>query len=215
MRRRPVRRRGPARGFALAEALVALAVAAMTLALLTGATWGLRQAAERRDLAQQTGPADWLATRRAVSAWAAGLSTSGAQGAQGRLIGTATTARMVVEGGSRYVAELRVERRGADAFALVAARYPGRRDVRVVPEAGQVSELVRSSRPIRLLYLHDRPGNPDPVWVYETGDDLPAAIAVEVGDTRRLTAAIHPTVSGECLAAGGLAALEDTTCGLR
>ncbi|MEJ8561271.1 hypothetical protein QTO30_08575 [Yoonia sp. GPGPB17] len=67
------RRRGTSTGFVLAEALVALTVAAMTIALLTSATWGLNAAAERRAAATQTSAVDWLAARRALGNWAAAV----------------------------------------------------------------------------------------------------------------------------------------------
>lgn len=218
--RRPVRplrrRRAGARGFALAEALVALAVAAMTLSLLTGATWGLKQAADRRAAAAQTGPADWMAARRALSAWAAGLTAPGEAAAPGRIVGSATGLRLVVDGGGRpYVAALRVERRGDAIHALVAERHDGLRDARLPSDAPRRTELVVTDRPMRLLYLIPRAGTRGLTWAYETGDALPAAIALEVDDMRRLTAAIHPTVGAACLGRGGLAALEDGRCDLR
>lgn len=210
--RRPSRRRG-ARGFALAEALVALAVAAMTLSLLTAATWGLRQASERRAALEISGAADWLTARRALGAWAAGLNAETAQGAEGRILGTATQLRLVVDDAPPHTAELRVEDRGEGRFALIALRHMGQRDARLAVGDALQTVLVETDEPIRLQYLTRGEGGLD--WRYETGVDLPNAVAVEVGDARRLTAAIHPTRGAACLAAFGLQGLEEPRCALR
>ena len=58
-------RRKRIRGFVMAEALVALAVAALTLALLTTASWGLRVASDARAAVELTSAVDWLAARPA------------------------------------------------------------------------------------------------------------------------------------------------------
>ena len=79
-----IRRRSRASGFVLAEALVALAIAAMTVALLTSATWGLQLTAERRAAAAETAAGDWVAARRAVVDWAVGGSGGGIGGKNGR-----------------------------------------------------------------------------------------------------------------------------------
>jgi hypothetical protein len=205
----------------MAEALVALAIAALTLALLTSASWGLRVASDARAAAAETGAADWLAARRALQGWASGLTAPGADLAETRLVGTDSTARMVVEpavsGLSRpYVAELRVEARGENGFVLIAARHLEARDARVSTDAPQETELVRSDRPIRLLYLLPREGVEGMVWRYETGGPgLPAAIAVEVGDRRVLTARVFANRSAACLATFGVSGLEETQCELR
>ena len=139
-------------------------------------------------------------------------------------MGTDSTARMVVDpavsGLDRpYVAELRVEARGeaeGGGFVLIAARHLGLRDARVSTDAPQETELVRSDRPIRLLYLLPSEGVETMVWRYETGGSgLPAALAVEVGDRRVLTAPVPATRSGACLAAFGFSGLEELQCALR
>jgi hypothetical protein len=209
----------------MAEALVALAIAALTLALLTSASWGLRIASDARMAATDTGAADWLAARRALQGWASGLTALGAEASEARIVGTGSTARIVVEPAVSglalpYVAELRVETRvnalGDTEFLLVAARHLDARDARVSADAPQESELVRSARPIRLLYLLPREGVEGMVWRYETGSTaLPAAIAVEVGDQRILTARVFANRSAACLAAFGLSGLEEEQCELR
>ncbi len=213
------RRRGSG-GFAMAEALVSLAVAALTLALLTGAGWGLRLVSESRAAAAQTGAADWLAARRALQGWAAGLTSPGLGQADGAFAGTATTARMVVDSAASgrpaaFVAELRVEQR-EEGFVLIAARHLGQRDARVASEAPQETEIVRTDRPIRLLYLLPREGVAGLTWRYETGGGaLPAAIAVEVGDTRAITARVFANRSAVCVSGLGPGGLEDPQCILR
>lgn len=224
MARRTLRRKH-ARGFVMAEALVALAIAALTLALLTSASWGLRIASDARVAAAQTGAADWLAARRALQGWASGLTALGAERVEARLIGTGSTARMMVEPAVSglalpYAAELRVETRidaaGETSFVLIAARHLDVRDARVSSDAPQETELVQSAEPIRLLYLLPREGVADMVWRYETGDTgLPAAIAVEVGDRRVLTARVFANRSAACLSAFGVSGLEEEQCVLR
>jgi hypothetical protein len=209
----------------MAEALVALAIAALTLALLTSASWGLRIAADARATASETGAADWLAARRALQAWASGLTALGAEGSESRIVGTGSMARMVVEPAVSglalpYVAELRVEVReslaGETSYVLIAARHLDARDARISKDAPQETELVRSDRPIRLLYLLPREGIQEMVWRYETGNTaLPAAIAVEVGDRRVLTARVFADRSVACLASFGVTGLEEPQCVLR
>jgi type II secretory pathway pseudopilin PulG len=219
------RRQRRAGGFVMAEALVALAIAALTLALLTSASWGLRIASDARAAAAQTGAADWLAARRALQGWASGLTALGAEGAEARFVGTGSTARMIVEPAVSglalpYAAELRVEARtdaaGVDSFVLIVARHLDVRDARVSTDTPQETELVRSDRPIRLLYLLPREGVEGMVWRYETGNSgLPAAIAVEVGDQRVITARVFANRSAACLAAFGVSGLEEPQCELR
>ena len=155
------RRRSITSGFVLAEALVALAIAAMTVALLTSATWGLRVASERQDAAEVTAAVDWLSARRALADWSSGVTATGKEGTERFLVGTATTARMFVEpSGSGqvvpFVGELRVEARGENRYVLMAARHIGLRDARITVEVPQETEVLRTNAPIRLLYLLPR-----------------------------------------------------------
>ncbi|NJS40038.1 MAG: hypothetical protein HC783_14635, partial [Rhodobacteraceae bacterium] len=138
---------------------------------------------------------------------------------------TGSTARMIVEPAVSglalpYAAELRVEARtdaqGVDSFVLIAARHLDVRDARVGTDTPQETELVRSDRPIRLLYLLPREGVEGMIWRYETGNSgLPAAIAVEVGDQRVITARVFANRSAACLAAFGVSGLEEPQCELR
>lgn len=219
-----MRRRGQTKGFAMAEALVALAVAAMTLALLTSATWGLSITVERRAAAQATGAAEWLAARRALMGWASGVTVAARESAESRFIGTASTARIYVEpSGSGlavpFVGELRVEVRGDEEFALIAARHSNIQDARVVNDETRSTEVLQANRPIRLLYLlPQRSGGVQRGWRYETGsgaDGLPLAIAIEVGNERMLTSRIFATMSASCLADRGRGGLESEECELR
>ena len=218
------RRRSPSTGFVLAEALVALAVAAMTIALLTSATWGLNMAAERRAAAAQTSAVDWLAARRALSGWASSVTAQRMGNSLNSLTGTAATARMVVvqTGGSGatgpFVGELRVEAQDEDSFVLIAALHPGQRDARVGSDNARETQVIETNQPMRLIYLIPSGPGGRGVWRYETGsgdDGLPLAIGVEVGTERKITAPIHPTRSASCLALLGLAGVEDERCELR
>jgi len=219
-----IRRRRTASGFVLAEALVALAIAAMTVALLTSATWGLQLTAERRAASSQTAAVDWLAARRALIDWASGASAENIDDTDRSLIGTATTARIFVEPSgtgqvSPFVGELRVEALGEDRFALIAARYVGQRDARLTSDSAQQTEILRTAQPIRLLYLiPNQTGGGNASWRYETssGDEgLPEAIAIEVGVDRMVTARVFATISASCLARIGRSGLQDDVCDLR
>ncbi len=219
-----IRRRSRASGFVLAEALVALAIAAMTVALLTSATWGLQLTAERRAASAETAAVDWLAARRALIDWTSGASAEGIGDTQRYLIGTATTARIFVEPSGTgqvapFVGELRVEALGEDGFALIAARYIGQRDARLTSDAAQQTEILRTTQPIRLLYLiPSQTGAANASWRYETGsgdEGLPEAVAIEVGTERMITARVFATISASCLARIGRSSLQDDQCDLR
>ena len=218
-----MRRRGQT-GFVMAEALVALAIAAMTLALLTSASWGLRITAERRAAAAQTDASDWLAARRALGDWVTGVSATLREDVGGRFTGTPTMARMVVEPAGNgqtlpFVAELRVTMLDEQTFALIAARYFDIGDARASGDDPQETEILRAREPMRLLYLMPRMDGPaGENWRYESGggdDGLPAAVAVEVADRRVLTARIFATLSASCLSALGPSGIEDDRCALR
>lgn len=202
----------------MAEALVALAVAALTLSLLTSASWGLKLAADRRAALDQTAPADWLLVRRTLLGWAANLNGAGLGDAHIDLIGTATTMRMIVreDGSDAYVGEFRVTQEGED-FALIAARHDGLLDARTVSDTPRLSPLLTAGTPIRFLYLLPQQNGTSMVWRYETGDGeaLPAAIAIEAGDTRMVTVSVFGTRSRTCLAALGPGGLEEDACALR
>ncbi|MEM9474236.1 MAG: hypothetical protein AAGA71_03020 [Pseudomonadota bacterium] len=213
------RRGRGSKGFAMAEALVALAVAALTLSLLTSASWGLKLAAERRDALEETAPADWLLARRTLLGWVANLNGAGLGAAHADMIGTASTMRMIVrDGGARpFVGEFRVVREDAGDFALIAARHNGLLDARAASDAPQESHILRTREPIRFLYLLPQPTTNAMVWRYETGNGeaLPAAIGIETGNTRVLTVPLVATRSRTCLAALGPGGLEADECALR
>lgn len=203
----------------MAEALVALAVAALTLSLLTSASWGLKLAADRRAALEQTAAADWLLARRTLLGWVADLNGAGAGEAHTDFIGTATTLRMIVRHGAAqpFVGELQVLREDDGAFALIAARHDGLMDARTVSDTPRQTPLLATREPIRFLYLlPDQNGNAR-VWRYETGggEALPAAIAIEVGDQRQVTVPVFGTRSRSCLAALGPGGLEADECALR
>ncbi len=220
IRRRLSARRG-ARGIALAEALVALAIASMTLLLLTTAGWGLRHADERRTAAEATDAADWLAARRILHGWAGGLTAARDESAGMRILGTASTARMILSSVAaglpqEAVAELRIEE--ADGhFSLVALRYPSDRDVRTASGGARETRLIETDMPMRLTYLlPSREGGRAPIWRYESHPEtMPLAIALEVGNARRIVAPVFPDRSAACVAAVGIGGLEEPRCALR
>lgn len=216
-----MRRRGQrTRGFAMVDALVALAIAALTLVLLTSASWGLKLASERRAALEVTAASDWLLARRTLLGWAGDLSNDGPLARGAAMIGTATTVRMRVRdrgANVSYVGEFRVEGTRDTGFTLTAARHDGLRDARIAADQPRRSVLLTSPEPIRFVYLFPEANGRGSVWRYETGDGeaLPRAIAIETGDRRQVTVPIFPTISQTCLAALGPGALEGNQCAVR
>ncbi|MEM9268599.1 MAG: prepilin-type N-terminal cleavage/methylation domain-containing protein, partial [Pseudomonadota bacterium] len=88
------RRRRHGRGFSLIEAIVALAVTALTLSLLTGATWGLRLAFVAQDELRD-GPVETLILRRALQRWTTAISTDTVAG-EALILGRSDQLRMVI-----------------------------------------------------------------------------------------------------------------------
>jgi len=214
------RRSGRTRGFAMIDALVALAIAALTLVLLTSASWGLKLASDRRAALETTASADWLLARRTLLGWAGDLSNDGPLANGAAMIGTATTLRMIVRdraAATPYVGEFRVEGTRETGYTLSAARHDGLRDARVAADAPRRSTLLTSAVPIRFVYLFPERNGAGSVWRYETGDGdvLPRAIAIEAGDQRQVTVPIFPTISQTCLSALGPGALEGNQCAVR
>ncbi len=220
MTRRLQRRRRSARGFTIAEALVSLAIAALTLVLLTSATWGLKQLNETR-AAEGPVAADWLTARRALQAWAAAVSTDGDDMVEGRFQGDAASVRLYVpptsSGPSRpYVSELRVT--NVDGlYTLSAHRDRTVTDTRQRGNAVQSTEILSTREPIRLMYLLRSRTGPGRSWFFATTpeDGLPYAIALEVNGDQLITAPIMTTVSATCAARNGLNALGDQICKVR
>ena len=220
-----IRRRRHTGGFVMAEALVALAIAAMTLVLLTSATWGLSMAMERRSTVEQNTPADWLAARRALMNWASGVTVIDRQDITSRFQGTANSARMYVEpsGAGRVVpffGEVQVKTHADDDFSLVMIRHSNVSDSGGAGDQILQTEVLRTNVPIRLQYrLHIRGGDVAGNWQYQTESEdyngLPSAIAIEVGGDRMLTIPIFATISMPCLAELGRGGLESPQCEVR
>ena len=214
------RRARRTRGFAMIDALVALAVAALTLTLLTSASWGLKIASDRRAAMETTAAADWLLVRRTLSNWVGDVTNSGPRASGANMIGTATTLRMIVRDAASsegYVGEFRVEGTSDIGYTLYAARHDGLRDARLAADKPRRSELLTSDEPIRFVYLFPQSDGTGSVWRYETGDGdiLPTAIAVEAGSARQMTVPVYATVSQTCLSALGPGGLEDGQCAVR
>ena len=213
------RRRRGARGFAMIDALVSIAVAALTLSLLTSASWGLKISNDRRAVLEATSSADWLLARRTLQTWVGDASNEGSRAAGASLFGTATTLRMIVRDralAQSFVGEFRVEGTADSGYSLIAARHGGLNDARIVSDDPLSSVLLVSDEPVRFIYLfQDDRGND--IWRYETGDgsSLPRAVGVEVGDMRRLTLPVFATLSQSCFSQLGPSALEGERCEVR
>ncbi|MEO1641388.1 MAG: hypothetical protein AAFU41_19310 [Pseudomonadota bacterium] len=221
MIRRPARRRPAARGFVLAEALVALSVAALTLALMTSATFGLRQTAFDPPVVQQSAT-DWLTVRRVLQAWAGSATANGVAGLPSRFFGAPDQMRLVLDDGTsrdnRPVTVTLDISQEDGLFTLTGTRHTGVRDVRLIGDEGQTSTMIISDSPLILSYYVVGRGNAaQRVWTYEPRPEqgLPAAIAVEQGDTRMVIAQMPATRSMACIARLGEPGLGETDCELR
>lgn len=216
-----MRRRGRrTKGFAMIDALVALAIAALTLTLLTSATWGLKLASDWRVSSESASATDWLLARRTLSAWASDLSNDGPRARGDAMIGTATTLRLQVRDRAAvepYVGELQVTGSGDIGYVLTAARHDGLRDARVAVDQPRRSVLLMSSEPMRFVYLFRQENTAGTVWRYETGDGevLPLAVGIEVSGARQVTVPVLNTISQTCLSALGAGALEGEQCAVR
>ncbi len=215
------RRHSSQTGFALAEALVALSVAAVTLALLTSATWGLRQTTLRVEVLQEDAT-DWLTARRVLQAWAASATTAGYNRVEGRFAASPFAMRLIVDDGtSREARPMMVSlevMQEEGLYRLSAARQYGVRDVRLAAEITQQSTVIVSDAPLRLVYLVARSDDlPGQVWTYEPrpAQGLPVAVAVEQGDERMIVARVPVTRSAACISRLGESGLGDRDCRLR
>lgn len=215
------RSRKAARGFVLAEALVALAVAALTLALLTSATFGLRQTAMQPSPLQQEAT-DWLTARRVLQAWAASATTDGVRRTVNRFLGTPTEMRLVIDDGTSrsnrpIMIGLNITQEDG-LFRLSASRFFDVRDVRLGDEDARASTVIVSDVPLLLVYQVTSLANASQlVWTYEPQIEqgLPAAVAVEQGAERMIVAKMPATRSAACVSRLGILGLEEQDCELR
>lgn len=218
--RRRYHRRG-ARGFVLTEALVALTVAALTLALMTSATWGLRQTAMQSSPTQEAAT-DWLTARRVLQAWAGSATTDGFEGVVGRFAGTPAQMRLIVDDGTIRTDRpvmISLDIREEDGlFRLEAARHFDVRDVRLAPDGARASTVIVTEAPLNLVYYFAalNPGVPG-TWTYEPQPEqgLPTAVAVEAAAERMIVAKMPATHSASCVAQQGLPGLDNQDCELR
>ncbi len=218
---RRYRKRSRNRGLVLTEALVALTVAALTLALMTSATWGLRHTAMQFDDVQEDA-ADWLTARRVLQAWAGSGTTQGYDGVVGRFAGTPVQMRLIIDDGTirsdrPVMISLDITRDG-ELNTLSASRHFDIRDVRQADENAQESTVIVTAAPLSLIYYFAPPG---PVgqgtWTYEPLPEqgLPSAVAVEAGSERMIVAQMPATHSASCVSQAGIAGLENEDCVVR
>lgn len=215
------RRRKGSRGFILTEALVALTVAALTLALLTSATWGLRQTAAQPSSMQQEAT-DWLTARRVLQAWAASATIDGIAQTESRFEGSPTRMRLVLDDGTsrdNRPVMISLEITESDGLSrLTAARLFDVRDVRIGSDRLRASTVIVSDQSLRLVYyVASATGQIGRVWTYEPRPEqgLPAAVAVERGTDRMIVAQMPATRSATCVSRVGIRGLEEQDCELR
>jgi hypothetical protein len=221
MKMRWAKRRLRTRGFVLAEALVSLTVAALTLALLTSATWGLRQTAMQPSALQQEAT-DWLTARRVLQAWAGSATVDGISGLESRFAGSPTQMRLVLDDGTsrdNRPIMISIDISQEDGLhRLTAARHFGVRDVRLGNEQARASTIIVSDEPLRLIYFVAARGNQiGRAWTYEPRIEqgLPAAIAIEQGSERMIVAQMPVTRSAQCVSRFGINGLGEQDCELR
>lgn len=216
-RRSQIRRRRSTRGFVLAEALVSLAVAAMTLALLAGAAWGLRTLAAENARSGSAG-AELLTARRVMQAWAAAANPGTSGNTPAAFAGTAEQLRIALhpQSGQPFVAALQIRRDGGQSI-LLATRDLGQTDIRLMSPDPRTSVVLRDPRALRLAYLVTDDDGVGRVWRYETDmrQGLPFAIALEAGTDFLVIAPILGTLGSDCVAAARFDGLEGRQCRLR
>ncbi|MFQ6546522.1 type II secretion system protein J [Aestuariibius sp. 2305UL40-4] len=214
-----IRRRRTARGFSLIEALVALSISAVTLSLMTGATWGLRQMTDRARPAEISTADDWIAARRVFRDWASAAGGTSLRSA-GYFGGDARELRVLVpprHDAPGFLGILTIRADGGGGWTLEARRARGASDIRFPAEEARSTRLLSGQGEARLSYLIPADFGGDARWRSEaqTGTGLPLAIALDVGGDRLLTARIPAERAPACIARLGRAGLEERECRLR
>ncbi|MEL6768650.1 MAG: prepilin-type N-terminal cleavage/methylation domain-containing protein [Pseudomonadota bacterium] len=211
------RRRGRAeRGFSLVEAVVALSISALTLALLSGAAFSLRAVGERNETASQA--VDLLAARRVIRRFASETVLRGAGDTAGFMGGPSEMRLLLAPdlgtGAPARLAVLRIER-SETQYQLAAYRQAGAASV--LSELGRTlserSVVLESEGPIGFAYLVDNPESRGTIWVSERqAGPPPHALAVRLTGGLQLTAPFHQELDPGCLALYGLAPLARNRC---
>ncbi|MEO0819781.1 MAG: prepilin-type N-terminal cleavage/methylation domain-containing protein [Pseudomonadota bacterium] len=215
----PRRRRAGERGFSMVEAIVALTIAAMTLALLSGAAFSLRMIAARSAAPEEA--VELLSTRRVLRRWASATVLRGA-GSTASFAGSATEIRLLFgpdlwTDAPAQLAMLRIERVGEE-YRLAAYRRSGAasvwQDVEAAPR--EASELLRSAVPLRFSYEVANPEGPGTVWITarEAGPP-PRAFALDIAGGRRVVAPIAQEMDPGCLAAFGVGEFQRDRCSVQ
>lgn len=213
------RRRGHERGFSLVEMVVALTIAAMTLALISGASFSLRAIGQRA--AADNGAAELLAVRRILHRWVSEAMLRGPGGAAA-FVGDRSEVRFLLApdtlaGEPARLAVLRIER---DGDMRVLRAYRERDALSVLQDAdgrlGDSSTLHRTAADLAFVFLVDDPRGTGSAWALarEPGPP-PRALALDLGDGRRVVAHVMQDVDGGCLAAVGLGELQRDACRAR
>ncbi|MEL6682946.1 MAG: hypothetical protein AAFQ09_09910 [Pseudomonadota bacterium] len=221
MKTRWVRRHRRVAGIALAEALVSLTIAAMTLALLTSATWGLRQTSADPAVTQDTA-ADWLTARRVLQSWAAAATLISRDEVEGRFSGAPNQMRLILDDGrSRDAAPMMVSLNISEVdglFRLTASRFSNIRDIRLAPERARESTVIIADDPISLIYqVRSTAIGGGLIWTYEPRpiQGLPLAVAIEQGAEKMIVAQMPVSLSGFCVSRRGEIGIGEANCEVR
>ncbi|MEM6356803.1 MAG: prepilin-type N-terminal cleavage/methylation domain-containing protein [Pseudomonadota bacterium] len=215
-RRAPLRRRRHERGFSMVEAVVALMISALTLALLSGAAFSLRAIGMRS--ASEGAAVEMLAARRVLRRFASETVLRGAGNTAG-FSGRPQEVRLLLApdlstGAPARLAVLRVEQVDG-RFLLAAYRKAPAGSVLTDLDVTRAdrSEVLQSDTPIGFAYLVDNPEGPGTRWVaeHEPGPP-PHALAVDLAGGQRLTATFAQEMDPGCLAARGVGQMERNRC---
>ncbi|MEM7497494.1 MAG: type II secretion system protein [Pseudomonadota bacterium] len=210
------RRRRHERGFSLVEAVVALTISALTLALLSGAAFSLRAIGARSEAADEA--VDLMAARRVVQRFASETVLRGAGNTAG-FVGGPSEMRLLLgpdltTGTPGRLVVLRVERNEGH-YLLTAYRETPAASVwaEVDGRLTDRSEVMESAEPLRFAYLIDNPEGGGALWVAEhRAGSPPQALAIRVDGGPTLTARFAQELDPGCLAAAGLGQFERNRC---
>lgn len=203
-------------GFSLVEALVASSVAALTLLMLSGASFGLKAALSDPDNARDTDAIAVLTLRRVLGEW---LDQTGAHPSSDRFAVLGTPERLRLAIGDRYTgsnAEL-VVRAIPIGFAVDVGWEQGDPDLNKVIDPALLSTAITSDVRLSWSFLMAAPHTSQLTWhdYFDPSQGLPVAIRLSAGSKSILTIRVPSEIDAICLSAGGARVLDERECQTR